>query len=129
MPSSVFISRNLSGTFSCVRNGLQRFGEVAHAPPNLAKIPKLKGLKDKGQAKSWVRGPAGVPRGGAASEVCETANGKSGALRRQRDRAEENAKETQKQQMEEMRQRVQEAYTGLKKKRRAGQTQYVSSEL
>lgn len=122
---SLPIPRNLSGMFLCVHNGLERFGEVAHAPPDLAKIPKLKGLKDQGQGKSWVRGSAGAPRGGAG----ETSNRKSGTLRRQRDRDEGNAKEAQKRQMEEMRQRVQEAYTGLKKKRRAGQTQYVNSEL
>lgn len=124
MPS-LPILRNISEMLLCVYNGLDRFGEVAHAPPDLAKIPKLKGLKDQGQEKSWVRGSAGAPHGGAG----EISNGKSGTLRRQRDRAEGNAKDAQKRQMEEMRQRVQEAYTGLKKKRRAGQTQYVNSEL
>lgn len=39
------------------------------------------------------------------------------------------AAKAQKRQMEEMRQRVQEAYSGLKKKRRAGQTQFVGSDL
>ena len=116
-----------------------------HAPPNLAKIPKPKGLKDQGKTKSWVRGSTGALHDGAGRrsqlndskkdrfntrDTRETGNMDESpdALRKKREGAQEYEK-AQSRQMEEMRQRVQEAYTGLKKRRRAGQTQYIGSDL
>lgn len=146
-----------------------RFGEVAHAPPDLAKIPRPRGFKDQGQAKPWARqaaANAGAAAGSGGRGVGLSGEGfggnrgsgnqkqshqqqhkKKGKINNnnttavggedgqeeeeegaQRQRAAE-AKKAQTRQMEEMRQRVQEAYSGLKKKRRAGQTQFVGSDL
>lgn len=139
-----------------------RFGEVAHAPPDLAKIPKPRGFKDQGQAKPWARqaaanasdggggGGNGAPSDGNSGGVKQShqqlkkkgrrdskaaAGGKEEEQEEKRENREEQrrmaaeAKKARKRQMEEMRQRVQEAYSGLKKKRRAGQTQFVGSDL
>lgn len=146
-----------------------RFGEVAHAPPDLAKIPKPRGFKDQGQAKPWARQAAANASGGgrdgggngAASDgnrgggkqhqslqlqhknkgrrdnkVAAGGSGEEdghgledGERREEQRQMAAEAKKAQKRQMEEMRQRVQEAYSGLKKKRRAGQTQFVGSDL
>ncbi|CAM9912604.1 unnamed protein product [Ectocarpus fasciculatus] len=134
-----------------------RFGEVAHAPPDLAKIPKPRGFKDQGQAKPWARQAAAAAAGGGMGNVSSpsgdsggnkgesqgqqkkgkrnrknnaAAGGGGDGQQRQEQRAlEAEAKKAQNRQMEEMRQRVQEAYSGLKKKRRAGQTQFVGSDL
>lgn len=120
---------------------------MAHAPPNLAKIPKPRGFKDQGQAKSWARGAhiwqaiVGGARNddkahdklkvNSSREVGKRGLGGQGNAddNGERSRLEAEAKKAQKRQMEEMRQRVQEAYSGLKKKRRAGQTQFVGSDL
>lgn len=149
-----------------------RFGDVAHAPPDLAKIPKPRGFKDQGQAKPWARQAAantnakaesGGGRGSGSGDRRGIAAGSSGKQRpkhvnkdktgkknyvggrveggetggdggggeqsQERRQKEAEAKKAQKRQMEEMRQRIQEAYSGLKKKRRAGQTQFVGSDL
>ncbi|CAM9964660.1 unnamed protein product [Scytosiphon promiscuus] len=152
-----------------------RFGDVAHAPPDLAKIPKPRGFKHQGQAKPWARqaaaaagggGGGGASAGGTSSADNGSSHGQRGQTQSQREKkrgktgkngksaigegggeeageggeeAEEqrqeqrqmeaDAKKAQKRQMEEMRLRVQEAYSGLKKKRRAGQTQFVGSDL
>ncbi len=137
-----------------------RFGDVAHAPPNLAKIPKPRGFKDQGQAKPWARQAAANADGGVgAGKSGGGSLGKQGQQQQQQSKKksraggkrkgaaggggvvgdeegeeeqrqmEADAKKAQKRQMEEMRQRVQEAYSGLKKKRRAGQTQFVSRDL
>ncbi|CAM9463460.1 unnamed protein product, partial [Hapterophycus canaliculatus] len=155
---------------------LIRFGDVAHAPPDLAKIPKPRGFKHQGQAKPWARQAAAVGNaagnggaGGAtpaghssgddkqgqaqsrrqkkrnkASKNGDRAIGGSGEekaeqegeggeedeeQRKEQRQMEADAKKAQKRQMEEMRLRVQQAYSGLKKKRRAGQTQFVGSDL
>eukprot|EP00904_Undaria_pinnatifida_P007774 jgi/Undpi1/4126/HiC_scaffold_16.g07493.m1 len=76
----------------------------------------------KGKGKKSGGGKLGGKEGGGSGE-----GGEEG--RQQRQRLEEEAKKAQKRQMEEMRKRVQEAYSGLKKKRRAGQTQFVGSDL
>eukprot|EP00903_Cladosiphon_okamuranus_P018806 g17299.t1 len=136
-----------------------RFGEVAHAPPDLAKIPRPRGFNDQGQAKPWARqsaahasgggGRGGGGNGGASSDGnrgggkqsqhrpkikkgrrdsnASTGGGEEGVGARE-DR-EEQRRVAKTRQMEEMRQRVQEAYNGLKKKRRAGQTHFVGSDL
>ncbi|CAM9502392.1 unnamed protein product, partial [Pylaiella littoralis] len=44
-----------------------RFGDVAHAPPDLAKIPKPRGFKGQGQAKPWARQAAANASANAGS--------------------------------------------------------------
>lgn len=117
-----------------------RFGEVAHAPPDLAKIPKPKGFTDQGEAKPWAR-RAGKAVGEGAIDIGSGGSGKKGHHKSRkaigddggeggrREGQEADAKKAQKRQMEEMRQRVQDAYSGLKMKRRAGQTQFVARDL
>lgn len=133
-----------------------RFGDVAHAPPDLAKIPKPRGFKYQGQAKPWARqatatggvagggGGGGGASGGVTTKKSKKGNSAGGGgggkdaedggeeeeeQRQEQRQMEADAKKAQKRQMEEMRLRVQEAYSGLKKKRRAGQTQFVGSDL
>eukprot|EP00752_Nemacystus_decipiens_P012661 g11215.t1 len=128
-----------------------RFGEVAHAPPDLAKIPKPRGFKDQGQAKPWARQAAANASGAgkqsrpqqhqqhnkkgkrdnkaAGCGSGEEGGEEGGGQREEQRQMAADANKAQKRQMEEMRQRVQEAYSGLKKKRRAGQTQFVGSDL
>lgn len=120
----------------------KRFGEVAHAPPDLTKIPKPRGFKDQGQSKSWARHNGG--RGGDNDNEGRQQSGKKrggggavggGGVTVAKGEEEEEGEDVaekrkaQNRQMEEMRKRVQEAYSGLKKKRRAGQTQFVGSDL
>ncbi|CAN0038221.1 unnamed protein product [Discosporangium mesarthrocarpum] len=82
-----------------------RFGEVAHAPPDLGKMPRPRGLKVAENSKPWARERlGGIDKGGEGQEA-------------------------QRQQMEMMRLKVQEAYEGLKKRRRAGQTHFAASDL
>lgn len=111
-----------------------RFGEVAHAPPDLAKIPKPKGFKDQGQAKPWARQQQHKHNRNAdkKSKGEDDGGGGGGGMPGRNVRGGEAAGEAakaQKRQMEEMRQRVLEAYSSMKKRRRAGQTQFVGSDL
>ncbi|CAM9320794.1 unnamed protein product [Choristocarpus tenellus] len=107
---------------------LPRFGEVAHAPPNLDKLAKPRGLRVDKSSKPWARQgpPAGRDtgnqgiRGGTASGVAAHTGGFVEG---------EEGQASRKRQMEQMRQQVQDAYAGLKKKRRSGQLQFVASDL
>lgn len=86
---------------------------MVQAPPDLGKIPKLRGLRDGGVSKPWARARKGV-----------------GELKGpDADDAGREAADARRRQMEEMRQTVQEAYASLKSKRRSGRTQFVGSDL
>lgn len=111
-----------------------RFGDVAHAPPNLAKIPKPRGFKDQGQAKPWARQQKNQNNNTHKKGKADTGTGGGGAAGNSQEGGDDGdgggeAAKAQRRQMEEMRQRVLEAYSGMKKKRRAGQTQFVGSDL
>lgn len=114
----------------CFARG-RRFGDVAHAPPNLAKIPKPRGFQDHGQAKPWARHGNNQNNNSSSSNTTGAGGraGRPGGGDGVVDETQREAAKAQKRQMEELRQRVQDAYSGLKKKRRAGQTQFVGSDL
>lgn len=86
---------------------------------------KVKNTKTSSRRGVRTTIPAGLKREGRRTEM----GGGGGGQSQERRKMEVEAKKAQKRQMEEMRQRVQEAYSGLKKKRRAGQTQFVGSDL
>lgn len=100
---------SLCSSFDCTN----RFGEVAHAPPQLSKLPKLRGVKDRGQSKPWMK-PDSIFVKGRKDEGREVSD---------QDRIARNRE------MEDMRKRVQDAYSSLKSRRRAGQTLFVGSNL
>ncbi|CAN0532699.1 unnamed protein product, partial [Ectocarpus sp. 12 AP-2014] len=70
-----------------------RFGEVAHAPPDLAKIPKPRGFKDQGQAKPWARQAAAAAGGaGDFSSPSGASTGNQGESQGQQKKGEINRK-------------------------------------
>jgi len=109
MNSSRFAVSPTRSIQSCLR-----FGDVAHAPPDLAKIPKPRGFKDQGQAKPWAR-QAAANAGGGVGAAGTSSGGSVG-------------KQGQQQQQSRKRSRGEAKRKGVAGGR-AGQTQFVSRDL